>query len=332
VAQLLPCRARLETFTLAALFALSACSAESPLASAAGGATARGGNAGSAGEGSSAASQGGAGGSGAVSGAAGSAASAGASGLGGGGSGGAGGSSGAGGNAGSAGAAVTCVTEGTELCDDFESGSLDPSRWQINKPSSSALVSVDQEHARSGSYAVHFKVVAGEQSTAQITENVTFPAADDALYARAYAYFSPGIPLDNEVGVHMGFIQASGDNEYGRVRSALGSIGDQQFLGYSIYFGPPFEEFGPWSELKVAPTSWLCLELFVSGSGGLVAERRIWVDDVELEEQHNTYDGQKPPAFDLIAFGIWQYHPTPTLTDVWMDDIRVSSQRIGCDD
>ena len=190
---------------------------------------------------------------------------------------------------------------------------------------------MDQEHAHSGSYAVHFKVVPGEQSTAQITEEVTFPAQNDAFYARAFAYFAPDLPADNDVGVHMGFIQASGDNEFGRVRSALGSIGEKQFLGYSIYFGPPFVEFGPWSELTVAPENWLCLELFVSGEGGVSAERRIWVNDVELEEQHNTYDGQKPPAFDVVAFGIWQYHPTPTISDLWMDDIRVSSERIGCD-
>jgi hypothetical protein len=31
-----------------------------------------------------------------------------------------------------------------------------------------------------------------------------------------------------------------------------------------------------------------------------------------------------------VSIGILQYHPTPLLTDVWIDDIRVSSARIGC--
>jgi hypothetical protein len=31
-----------------------------------------------------------------------------------------------------------------------------------------------------------------------------------------------------------------------------------------------------------------------------------------------------------MSIGVLQYHPTPILTDVWIDDIRVSSTRIGC--
>jgi hypothetical protein len=31
-----------------------------------------------------------------------------------------------------------------------------------------------------------------------------------------------------------------------------------------------------------------------------------------------------------MSIGVWQYHVTPVLSDVWFDDIRVSSARIGC--
>jgi hypothetical protein len=58
--------------------------------------------------------------------------------------------------------------------------------------------------------------------------------------------------------------------------------------------------------------------------------RRVWVDDKELPEQVNNYSGRKPPQFDLVSIGVLQYHPTPILSDVWIDDIRVSSTRIGC--
>jgi hypothetical protein len=40
--------------------------------------------------------------------------------------------------------------------------------------------------------------------------------------------------------------------------------------------------------------------------------------------------GQAPPRFDLVSIGVWEYHPTPSLSDMWIDDVRVSSQRIGC--
>jgi hypothetical protein len=56
----------------------------------------------------------------------------------------------------------------------------------------------------------------------------------------------------------------------------------------------------------------------------------VWVNDKELPEQVSDYKDRKPPRFDLVSIGVLQYHPTPILTDVWIDDVRVSSARIGC--
>jgi hypothetical protein len=117
--------------------------------------------------------------------------------------------------------------------------------------------------------------------------------------------------------------------------SPSSSAGSMHYLGYSIYRGPPYVEFGPRSPTPVATTSWTCIELLESGQGGDAAVRRIWVNDVELPEQYSTFgaasaQGQKPPQFNLVSIGIWEYHPTPSLSDMWIDDVRISSQRIGC--
>jgi hypothetical protein len=107
------------------------------------------------------------------------------------------------------------------------------------------------------------------------------------------------------------------------------------YLGYSIYRGPPYVEFGPRSPTEVTTLAWTCIELLESGQGGATTVRRIWVDGTELPEQNDSFGvsspmGQKPPQFDLVSIGIWEYHPTPSLSDMWIDDVRVSSQRIGC--
>jgi hypothetical protein len=34
----------------------------------------------------------------------------------------------------------------------------------------------------------------------------------------------------------------------------------------------------------------------------------------------------------LLAVGLGGFHPSPNLTDMWFDDVRVSSARIGCKD
>ncbi|HEY5372471.1 MAG TPA: hypothetical protein VIK01_02245 [Polyangiaceae bacterium] len=37
-----------------------------------------------------------------------------------------------------------------------------------------------------------------------------------------------------------------------------------------------------------------------------------------------------PPKFDKITYGVTEYHPIPTLPDLWIDDIPVSEGKIGC--
>jgi hypothetical protein len=239
--------------------------------------------------------------------------------------------------------ASPCITAGSELCDDFESGQLDPTIWKINLGGPAPTVTVDGVHAHSGKYAVHAKVTPGQQSTAQITEAATFPAVDDTFYTRIWAYFSPDVAWPaNPPDFHTGFIIAGGNNDLGHVELAVGanlspssSAGPMHYLGYSIYHGPPYVEFGPRSPTEVATLAWTCIELLEGGQGGTTAVRKIWVDGAELPEQDDSFGvssamGQKPPQFDLVSIGLWEYHPTPSLSDMWIDDVRVSSQRIGC--
>ncbi|HXK18887.1 MAG TPA: hypothetical protein VNG33_13845 [Polyangiaceae bacterium] len=238
---------------------------------------------------------------------------------------------------GAGGATAGCVTSGQELCDDFESGQIDPQKWKLNKPTGSASISVDGAHAHGGQYAVHIKIMAGQQSTAMITEAVTFPATSNSFYARAFMYFTPELPTAPGGDFHMGFILGIGKNDLGDVQAGTGMIGGaKQYLGYSIFFGPPKYEFGPWSKATVEPNKWQCIELFEDGSSPNEEKRQVWLDGVELTDLRSTSNGpgapanHKPPAFNGATFGVWEYHPSPLLSDIWLDDIRVSATPIGC--
>jgi hypothetical protein len=231
----------------------------------------------------------------------------------------------------------TCATSGTELCDDFEGGAIDPKLWTTHTTGMSSLA-VDQQHVHGGKFALHVKLAAGAQQTAQLTDAVTFPAKDNTFYTRAWFYFSPDLPADQMGGFHMAFLLATGNNDLGFVEAGLGSAGDKQYLGYSEYYGagpgvhahgPTFTEFGPRSSVRIAPATWICLEL-MQGGDATTTHRRVWVNDKELPEQVSDYKDRKPPRFDAVSIGILQYHPTPLLTDVWIDDVRVGSARIGC--
>jgi hypothetical protein len=230
-----------------------------------------------------------------------------------------------------------CTTQGTELCEDFESGAIDPKIWTTHTTTGTS-VTVDGMHVHGGARALHVKMVAGGQGTAQIADAVTFPAKNNTFYTRAWFYFSPDLPADHMGGFHMAYLLATGNNDLGFVEAGLGSAGNKQYLGYSEYYGagpdvhqhgPTFTEFGPDSPTMIVPQQWLCLEL-MQGGDATTTHRRIWVDGTELPEQVSDYSDRKPPQFSLMSIGVLQYHPTPILSDVWIDDIRVSSARIGC--
>ncbi len=233
--------------------------------------------------------------------------------------------------------AATCATAGTELCEDFESGALDAKIWGQHA-SGGATLSVDGAHTHGGAFALHVKLMAGKQATAQITDAVTFPAKNNTFYTRAWIYIDPDLPADDMGGFHMAYLLATGNNDLGFVEAGLGAAGDKQYLGYSEYYGagpdvhahgPTFTEFGPRSNLRITTKTWICLEL-MQGGDATTTHRRVWINDAELPEQMNDFSDRKPPAFSLMSIGVLQYHVTPILTDVWFDDVRVSSARIGC--
>ncbi|HEX4474678.1 MAG TPA: hypothetical protein VH142_06350 [Polyangiaceae bacterium] len=183
-----------------------------------------------------------------------------------------------------------CVTAGTELCDDFESGQIDGAKWETPKPSDGVSVVVDREHAHGGNYALHIHGVAGQINNGVLAESATFPAQSNSFYARILAY------------------------------------------------GTPSFEFGPWANTKAVPSEWVCLELFEDGSDPSTERRKVWVDDRELTELESDsakaagtgHPNHEPGMFDHVTVGLWEFHPSPTLTDMWVDDVRVSSEKIGC--
>ena len=53
---------------------------------------------------------------------------------------------------------------------------------------------------------------------------------------------------------------------------------------------------------------------------------------MEVTELRDTRSAPSPaPLFDQVTIGLQQYHDIDVLSDIWIDDIRVSSQPIGCD-
>ena len=79
-------------------------------------------------------------------------------------------------------------------------------------------------HVHGGAHALHVKMVAGGQGTAQLTDAVTFPAMNNTFYTRAYFYISPD-PLRRPHGAaftRRTFARDGGNNDLGFVEAGLG--------------------------------------------------------------------------------------------------------------
>jgi hypothetical protein len=88
---------------------------------------------------------------------------------------------------------------------------------------------------------------------------------------------------------------------------------------------------------EVPEGEWVCLEWLNKGD---TDEGRVWINDVEhpsLQTSATDHDGDDQeeyllPEFDAAWFGWWHYQTgtNPPEFDVWIDEIVIDDERIGC--
>jgi hypothetical protein len=232
--------------------------------------------------------------------------------------------------------ATPCMTMGTELCEDFETGQIDRMRWTSFK-SGAATVTVDGTHVHSGKFALHLKMVPGGTLRAGLTTKLPFPAKNDTFYVRIFMYVDPDLPVPMGGSVHQGVIETSGKNADGRTMTdELGFENAKRFLGnarYSAFMNEAFSEYPKLSptQVQVPGSAWFCVEMMSDGHTPALL-RQVWFNGRELTTlAENRTMPAAPGNWDTLSIGLMQYHPIAVLSDAWIDDIRISSQPIGCD-
>jgi hypothetical protein len=302
------------------------------------------GNGGAAGEGGAAAGVTGSAGTGGggASGAAGAAGTAGKAGSGGGGVGGT--TSGAGGRDLSTDRALflgasRCAQAKVQLCEDFESGTLDAATWTTRggKPVIDGL-----QHARGGK-ALHVTVVGAGLSG--ISEKKTFPAVDNTYYGRAFVYFK-SLPVINGTYTysHWTMLAASGTQVSGEIRVG-GQLQGANHWGIGTDNRTDVNGTGDWTNsdrdpngkpLAVPTDTWMCIEWMHKGSTN---ETGFWWDGVEHPSLHTVpttpHGGNKTepyllPQFTSVWLGWQEYQPTTETFELWLDEIAIDKDRIGC--
>jgi hypothetical protein len=211
-----------------------------------------------------------------------------------------------------------CAGSKFALCDDFESGALDPKLWKLTQ--SKGTVMLDSSRANGSSkYSVHVHVDSGSDTTVGLTESTTFPALKAGLFARAFIFIPSAMATSLFNGDrHSRLIYAQGATPYGEYALGIWSGGliqnhySKSDDSQDTKMLPPFDQ-------------WFCLEYELDSAAGNV---KAYLNDVEIMALR--HDGWPASNIDTLMFGVDRYGSFPVAEDIWFDDLVVDSKRIGC--
>ncbi len=211
---------------------------------------------------------------------------------------------------GAAGGPSRCPGAGLLICENFESGKIDPTIWRID--GSPEIVA---DKAARGTHSLHMHITPSALGSRLRTTGI-FPITNNTVYVRAFMYYS-GAQLASNRHTTL----SEGINS--RQRYQLGIY--QQRL-HTNYNGPEADA-GPVSRSPFpGKDRWLCIEWMFDGSA--TSQVRVWVDGTEDTSLHLT--GRTMGPFSTLAVGAQQYGVDGATYDIWMDEVAVSTSRIGC--
>ena len=239
---------------------------------------------------------------------------------------------GTGGGAGG-GAQRSCSGDGF-LCDDFEqyaAGSEPAGGWMVTKRGEGQIV-VDSTRAFSGTKSLH---VSGRMNQDRANISKPLETESPSVYFR-FMMYATSYPASS--GVHtrlmrIGTEEAASGNPYTSYSlAAYNGVAIERVN--SIYLRDTGTKFNSSNLLD----RWVCWEWSVDQSGGIGNVKvKIWVDDRELtlSAAGSSSHGQTSASWDPIEFKIFMlgldgYQADPEPADLWIDDLLVTPQRVGC--
>lgn len=224
-------------------------------------------------------------------------------------------------------AALGCTgREDLLLCEDFESGSIDPSRWTI-MTQNGGQVAVVEELAVAGTHALRVDIPLenGARGALVTVDGTVFPLQPNHFFGRAFVHVTPDAPPSHSL-----LFFAEGDLGGKPVRYRLDS--NNRRLN-SRYVNPSLDVHGglkKMSDYFLPADQWICIEWEYDGE---LDEMRYWVDDELLDEAEVTQNEDPPwiaPVFDRFEIGFRTYQPADVPAVVYWDEIALATFRIGC--
>ncbi|WP_062059679.1 cellulase family glycosylhydrolase [Cellvibrio sp. OA-2007] len=228
---------------------------------------------------------------------------------------------------------------GVLFSETFESGAVNtqPSGWEnfigwvpnnSNTTSGAQYALIDSAKSYSGSKSIHFK---GGAAPAQIIR--ALPAGTQRLYTRAYVNMS--VAMGNVAGDNhehiLGLKKTKDANDEIRVGQIKGVLGTNHIPSDNI--APKMSQW--YSGPQMAANTWYCVEVdYLADQAYDTLKMRVNGNEVHSITSANDWNNGALGAdwmsdkFNYVMFGFHSF--SGRSADVWMDDIVVSTQPIGC--
>ncbi|MFT3692682.1 MAG: hypothetical protein QM831_06050 [Kofleriaceae bacterium] len=232
--------------------------------------------------------------------------------------------------------ASRCADANVMLCEDFESGTLDTGTWQTV---GTAPV-IDTVQAARGTHALHVHLNANGAS--YIKETKTFPALKGNYYGRAFVYFAH-LPVVSGAFTYSHWTILASTTSIGEIRISGQMQNGKNLFGVGTDSGNNMAGTGDWTNSDADPNNqpravptgeWECLEWQHDSTNNVT---HVWWDDVahpSLDTTASDHGGNTNPYDipDITAawFGWQEYQTSTEEFEMWVDEIAVDKDRIGC--
>ena len=228
---------------------------------------------------------------------------------------------------------------GVLFSETFESGAVNtqPSGWEnfigwvpnnSNTSTGAQYALIDSTKSYNGGKSIHFK---GGAAPAQIIR--ALPAGTQRLYTRAYVNMS--VAMGNVAGDNhehiLGLKKTKDANDEIRVGQIKGVLGTNHIPSDNI--APKMSQW--YSGPQMAANTWYCVEVdYLADQAYDTLRMRVNGNEVHSITSSSDWNNGALAAdwmsdkFNYVMFGFHSF--SGRSADVWMDDIVVSTQPIGC--
>lgn len=215
--------------------------------------------------------------------------------------------------------AVRCPTAGFTVCDDFEAASVDTGVWTVEHQN--GTTEIDSTRAARGQRSLHARIQ-GASGKALLSLKSKVQLGGSRLWGRAFMY----VPLSAKDSLkdHSNFVSTYGTNGTGSGAVYAAAIGNGKFFGLFYQVSPTIDESSlvlhPGQTTDVPLDRWFCIEWEFDG---VDRRLRLYLDDALIPS--SVIEGRDPPGLSEFRIG-----PEFTFSEVWIDSVALSSERIQC--